>query len=671
MATPRRLVICVALALALSSANAQTGQVLSAADGLSSYAVTSLLQDQLGFVWIGTTDGLNRYDGFAFTAFRSIPGDSTTLSNSIISTHGIAEDTQGYIWVGTQRGLNRLDPRTGAVRQFLHDPDDPGSLTNDHIRQVLAAPSGTVWIATFEGGVNRYDPALETFTALRHDALVPTGLPSSDTTLSVLETVEGLWIGGGGGLTLAPADGGPLTRFSLDTPEPWISSLTVDGAGLIWAGGTGMVYRLHPRTRAVIRTPFVPPEETTRYVLDLFVDGDERVWAGTWGAGLVQLEQSTGRILRTLTPGPAPDSPPSHRVSSFMRDRSGVLWIGTWDGLTRLPATRPFVSLPFNARTTAVALENDGSFWVSSIGGGLHRVGRGPSQAVGRAEGLPSMDVLSVMRDRSGHVWAGTSSRGVVRIDARTGMMRIYDASPTSIPRLRDNLIYKVFEDSRRRIWLATVHDGLALLDPLGQQVMHFLHDPDDPTSIPSNSVWTVFEDSRGRLWVGTIDGGLARIQIVEDDAFPPTLRFERVGADSLRSRNVVSLYEDDAGALWVGTRGAASRASTRRTITLRPGASRMGCPTPRWRVSWETRPAGCGWERGTAWRAWILTRWVNRGVRAGRSCTIPSRMGCPAWSFMAMDAPESRTAGSILLSIPTWCRSTPPCFQTTWYRLG
>ncbi len=548
----------VTLAFCLTPALAQPSEVISTSQGLPSYSVSSLLQDRTGFLWIGTTLGVARYDGFAMTVYRYLPWDENALSNSIVNTHGLAEDRDGFIWVGTRHGLNRLDPHTGAIRRFFHDPANPASLPDNHIRAVHVTMAGELWVATIAGGASRYDPVMETFSTLRHDALVATTLPS-DTAMSLFDTADGVWIGTRHGLALAPADGGSVRRIALDTPEPAIYSLAADGQGRLWAGGIGTVYRLDPVTRAVDRIPLVPPAETTRYVMDLFADHDGTILAGTWGAGLFVLDAGTGRILHRRLPGDGPGSPPSHRVSAFLRDRSGVLWTGTWDGLVRDPVPKPFESRPLPARVSAVMADSDGTVWAATIGDGLHAFAGDEHTVMGLREGLPVLDLMSVFRDRNGALWVGASSGGVAHFVGQGEPARVYNARSTSRPRLRDDLIYKVFEDSRGRIWIGTVHDGLALLDPVEGHVTHFLHDPADRESIPSNEVWTVFEDKRGGFWVGTIGGGLARAHLTEDDAFPPTVRFDRVKSgpkEGLQSVDVVSLWEDAAGALWIGTLG-------------------------------------------------------------------------------------------------------------------
>jgi ligand-binding sensor domain-containing protein/signal transduction histidine kinase len=549
----------IAIVLVALPARAQPARVFSTADGLSNYAVTSLLQDRMGFVWIGTTSGLNRYDGYGFTAIRPAPDDGSSLSRANVATNGLAEDREGFLWVATREGLDQLDPATGRVRPFRQVPGDPHSLPENHVRAVTVDRAGRVWAATFGGGVARFEPELQAFAVYRHDVGDSYSLPS-DTVLSLAASDAGVWVGTVRGLAYFPAHGSPPRCLALDTPEPALWSLAVDSAGTVWAGGTGRVYRIDPTRGVVTSVPFARPNVRERFVLSLFPDGDT-ILAATWGDGVVGLDARTGAPRFRRRPGEGRLHPPHHRVSSFLRDRSGVFWIGTWDGLKRVAPGKPFETLAQEGRAAAVFAAGNGDVWVGAIGGGLSRFRKGRQERMQDRTTLPSTDVTAVIEDRRGALWFGTSDAGVGRLDPATGALRVFDNDSTRTPRLLRNLVYDIVEAHDGRIWIGTVNAGIALYDPVTDRMAHYRHDAADPGSLPSDEVWTLFEDRHRQMWAGTIGGGLARTRVVEDDAFPPTLRFDRFVAgdpsgSDLPSNDVVAMHEDDAGALWVGTLG-------------------------------------------------------------------------------------------------------------------
>ena len=175
---------------------------LGTRDGLASTLINVFLQDSDGFLWIGTEDGLQRYDGYSFTTYRPTRGDPNSLSENLVSC--LLEDPAGDLWVGTYGGLNRRDRKTGRFQRFLHDPDDPRSLSHNTITALCRDRRGTLWVGTRYGGLNRLDDAARgRFTRFSHDPANPRSL-SSDRVFTILEDRRGrLWVvTDGGGINL-------------------------------------------------------------------------------------------------------------------------------------------------------------------------------------------------------------------------------------------------------------------------------------------------------------------------------------------------------------------------------------------------------------------------------------------------------------------------------------
>ena len=193
---------------------------LSQEDGLSQNAGLAFLQDSHGFVWIGTQDGLNRYDGRTFTVYKNDPDNPTSLSHNAINA--LMEDRDGQIWIGTWGGgLNRFDPRTQQFTRFQTDPDNPLSVSNDNVTSLLQDKAGTIWVGTLSG-LDRFDPQSNGFTHYRSDPNDPTTL-GSDAVSTIFEDSRGaLWIGTGGfsvagaGLSQLDRATGKFTRFTHD-----------------------------------------------------------------------------------------------------------------------------------------------------------------------------------------------------------------------------------------------------------------------------------------------------------------------------------------------------------------------------------------------------------------------------------------------------------------------
>ncbi|HEY6073212.1 MAG TPA: two-component regulator propeller domain-containing protein, partial [Anaerolineales bacterium] len=278
---------------------------LTIEDGLSQNAGLAVFQDSRGYLWIGTQDGLNRYDGYAITVFKNDPDDPASLSyNAVLA---FAEDAQGYLWIGTWGGgLNRFDPASETFTRYLHDDKKPGSLSGDIVTALHVDSRGRLWVGTTTG-LNLLDEASGTFTRYRNDPKDLKSL-SSDVIGSLLEDQQGsLWVGTG--------------------------ALGIQGAGL---------NRLDPATGSVQRFTSAEGNLPADNVSTLAQAPDGMVWIGTGGyslegRGLFALDPASGQFTRYANEAQNEESLSSDSIMSVWCDANGVLWIGTWSsGLNRM-----------------------------------------------------------------------------------------------------------------------------------------------------------------------------------------------------------------------------------------------------------------------------------------------------------------------------------------------
>ena len=212
--------------------------------GLSQSVVSDVAQDELGFIWLTTQDGLNRYDGDQFKIFKNDPRQPNSLSNSFVTFIEIAAD--GSLWVGTNtRGLNRYDPETGVFTHYLHDPEDDTSLSENSVTALLIDREGILWIGTPNSGLNALDPAEGRFVRYQHDPNDPTSL-SHNTVSTIWQAASGdIWVGTtGGGLNRLDQETGTFRRYMADPDQKGSLSSNVvsvvyeDRQGMLWAGTT-------------------------------------------------------------------------------------------------------------------------------------------------------------------------------------------------------------------------------------------------------------------------------------------------------------------------------------------------------------------------------------------------------------------------------------------------
>jgi ligand-binding sensor domain-containing protein len=528
--------LCVALAAAAigeaAGAASHEFERLSLREGLSQSIIEGIAQDKKGFLWFVTEDGLNRFDGYKFQVIRNKAGSANSLSHNELKS--ILEDRSGTLWIGTfEGGLNRYDPSTATFTRYRNDPADAGSLSANTVRSLLEDRSGTVWIGTQGGGLDEFDPRTQKFIHHR--------------------TAQGA--------------AGTLTND--------VRVLLQDSSGTLWAGtnGGGLCrYDLRTRTFTSLRhSPSDPDSLSSDSVTALLEDSDQNLWIGTTGGGLDRLDRTTGRFTHTPLARAGDLGPVGNSIRALLQDHEGQLWIGTdGGGLFRLDPKTGVLSHswhdPSDPRSISadkvLCLFQDRSrvLWVGTYGGGLNKVdiARKRFQHVRNEPGNPNSlshnIVWSILEDKDGAVWVGTDSGGLNRWDRRAGTFRHFRHDPANPSSLAADAVRVVFGDRIGILWLGTHGAGLDRLDPASGRITHYRHDPADPASLSHDELRAVYEDRAGNLWIGTLGGGLDRLDR-ETGRFLH-YRHDPANPRSLSNDFVRAILEDSSGTYWIGTQG-------------------------------------------------------------------------------------------------------------------
>jgi signal transduction histidine kinase/streptogramin lyase len=498
-------------------------------NGLSQNAILALLQDSRGYIWIATQDGLNRYDGISFTHFRNDPNDPDSISHNSISA--LCEDGQGQLWVGTSGGgLNRFDPVTGKFKRYLPEADNPVSLSNSFITTIQQARNGELWVGTL-GGLDLFNPVTGIFTHFRNDATDPASLSSNAVSVITSGTDGKVWIGtgafgtAGAGLNyLDPVTGKqrriPAKGLCLNSPN--VSSILVDSTGSLWVGhgGSGLpgggLDHFNPATGACQHydSNNTKGQFANNNVIHLFSDHDNRLWITFWGGGILHMDPGTPGTFSSLRHDSSdPDSLSSDNTSAILQDRSGVLWVGTFDaGINMLNLQ----NLQFHI---------------------YKHIATDPAS-------LASNNISAFAETKNGDIWVGTQEAGLAYFDSATGQFKFYQTIPGDKDSLSSNSIMSLYADSDGTLWVGTVNSGLNHFDPQSGYSMRYQHDPLDPTSLIDNEVTSITRDNGGTLWVASL-GGLSRLE-PDKEAF---VNYTGLGGAPVSLTN-------DGGDLWIGTWG-------------------------------------------------------------------------------------------------------------------
>ncbi|MCB9125801.1 MAG: GGDEF domain-containing protein [Caldilineaceae bacterium] len=569
-------------------------------DGLSQNAVLAMLQDRHGFLWFGTQDGLNRYDGYTFVVYKNDPDDSNSLSlNSVLALH---EDDDGTLWIGTWGGgLNHFDPQSNLWLRYRHDDADATSLCGDTVTALLDDGAGTLWVGTNEGGLCAFDRETRTFTPYRHDPADPASIAANAVSTLALDKDGALWVGTGGfgipgaGLDRLDRSSGIFTHFRHDVLDAeslssnTISAVLPDSDGTLWVGTGGFsltgagLNHLDPATGRAVRyrhNPAEPASLASDDIIDLYRDSAGDLWIGTWGGGVDRLpkQEGTASFVHHRHDAYRPTSLSADIVWSMLEDRSGVFWFGTINGgISKInPQVQRFGlyrnhpenehSLGFDV-VGAFHEDRAGGIWIGLWGGGLDYFDRATGEFTHyRSDpviegGLTNDTISAIFEDEAGNIWIG-SFDGLFKLDRTTGAFTHFTNDPTEPNSLVNDSVYRIASAGDGRLWLGTL-GGLDLFDPAAGTFTHFLHDDADPASLPDNQVTALYHARDGRLWLGTWHGGLAYLDPAawaDGEVRFVSYQHDPDDPSSLSDNSVWAIHEDHTGGLWVGTQVGLNR---------------------------------------------------------------------------------------------------------------
>ncbi|MEO0725487.1 MAG: two-component regulator propeller domain-containing protein [Bacteroidota bacterium] len=554
--------------------------------GLSHNTIRQIVQDEQGFLWIGTEDGLNRFDGRKMVVFRSDADDPKSLSSNFIED--IAFDDEGNIWIATISGLNKLDPQVGYFERFLPQPADTTSLPFAAIQTILPDELGRIWL----GGAQLacLNPETKRFRAWE----LPLGEKRLDGTLidciASINTDE-LLLATGIGLFSFHTQQETFQRIELPIPadrSQRIISLLQDRQQRIWVTTLSGIFQLDKAYNVLAHHHHIPNDPSSVSDHDLSVilqDPNDYLWFGSFSQGLNRLDTNTGQFQHYRNDAADEQSLSDNIIWSMHVDQQGNFWVGTNNGLNRAEqgfsnqgetATASgftsFISpssLQPNASLDAIRTmleDQKGNFWIGTDGGGINYTAAERTTSIrhepSRSASIPSDRIRIIIEDTSENLYVG-SFGGLSQLSAEDRKRyegRLDQAPWTPIPLPVPSSIGNgtqvrglcVGQDGT--LWIGSSHSGLYARDPLTGQITAYVHDPSAPNSLSENDVLTVYEDRSGIIWVGTFGGGINRFDPATQ--FFTHFRHDPTRSTSLSNDFVWAFHEDKLGNLWIGTQG-------------------------------------------------------------------------------------------------------------------
>ncbi len=490
-------------------------QRLSSEHGLSQSSVRALAQDYRGFIWCGTEDGLNKYDGYKFTVYTHQKENPQSIGSDRINC--IFEDRQHNLWVGTLGGgLCLYNRKQDNFTVYTYPKKSPNEPFNDDIRAILEDKNGNLWVAMQTGGLFLFDKKTKTFVTQYQTF-------SEDIRVLYEDKIGQIWVGmNGTGLHVFDPKQKKFTQhFTVDNglTNNYITAITEDPRGHLWVGTEAGISVFDPYRQTFSYYTQQNSALPDNIIRMLARDTKNQIWIGTESSGLIHWVSQKNTFISYQHDLCRKNSLGDNTVASFLEDRNGNFWVGSYTGgVTQVSKEDRFTG--FNTQNS----------------------------------GLSHDVILSIIQTRDDRIWLGTDGGGLNLYNPQNQTFKTYKYHPDHPNTISTDVILALAEDQHGKIWAGTYMGGLNVFDPKTESVTRYLPNKNDTNSLSHTVVWGVYEDSRGTIWVGTNGGGLQAYN-PENDGFI-TYQTDRNRSNWITNNDIRVMFEDSRGQFWIGSYG-------------------------------------------------------------------------------------------------------------------
>ncbi|MEM6964036.1 MAG: two-component regulator propeller domain-containing protein [Bacteroidota bacterium] len=500
-------------------------QNLTKKDGLSQASVFSIAQDSAGFMWFGTRDGLNKYDGFQFKVYKKNDAPNTVVANDIRTLYFDAQ--QKELWIGTNAGLSKYRSTTDDFLNYLHLNSDSTSISNNVIRQIFRDSKGRLWVGT-SVGLNLLDEKNNHFKRYFFKSKFSKDVGSQDVK-AILEDKNGqLWFGTASGLYFLSEKNNNTYTFQ----------------------------RIHQK---------IAQQLSDTHIKSLLEDRKGNFWIGTFDGGINYWDKKKATISIYQNDKNNPTSLSHNNIRSMCLDEADNLWVGTFDGLNFLEKNKK----TFRRYTTSdtgtsglsdksirsVFIDRRGSLWLGTYYGGINHLDDNYNRFVNFkhspvGNSLSGNVVSSFAEDKNGNLWIGTEGDGLNFYDKKNKKFESFQFQPREANSLSGNNVKQLLLDNHQ-LWIGTFQAGLNLLDIKNKQFSHFRNDPRDENSLSANNVYGLLKEDH-LLWILTYGGGLDILDLEKNKFYHYTHRTgDKHSLSSALARVFLKTKNQE---LWIGT---------------------------------------------------------------------------------------------------------------------
>nr|WP_315148608.1 two-component regulator propeller domain-containing protein [uncultured Flavobacterium sp.] len=540
---------------------------ISTINGLSQSSVIAIHQDEIGQMWFGTRDGLNKYDGSTFTIFRNNPKDSTSISNNDILS--IQKDKSGNLWIGTYNGLNCYNPKKNTFKQYFHANSDQ-SLCNNTVWDIKEIRD-EIWIGT-SSGLSIFNKTTQKFISLFHSKSNPYSLPNNFV-LSILETKKGaIWIGTANGLCrLISRKNNTFSfqkiKYKGNDEHLFVQKIKEDAAGNLWIGTkTNGIFKFEAASRQLIS--LVENGKQKGIDIDIRaieIDDKGALWIGTYNG--ISIMNANGTIQKIVNSSDKISS--LRKVKSIFRDKKGSVWIGTyyngvntWDvsnaNFTNLNQNSGKQALSFDVISSIVADKNQ-NIYFGTEGGGITILDKKSETtrflSASKSSELSGNSLKSMYLSDTGVLWIGTFSDGLSAYDIHSQQFITAAISPDLRNLLKETGVYVIKRGRDKDVlWLGTFGKGLIRYSISSKTYQIIGNDNYSDNFLTNNRIRTLLIDKKDNIWIGT-QSGLNCINLNDLENKNYKIKHFFFDNTSLSGDDILTLFQDKKNRIWVGTK--------------------------------------------------------------------------------------------------------------------
>jgi len=535
---------------------------ISNEEGLSNSTIESIFQDSKGFMWFGTRDGLNRYDGYEFTVYKNSATDPNSISDNYIRY--LYESGDKTLWIGTTNGLNRFNPTTNNFTRFKTG----NGLSNNLITSIYQDKTHGLWLGTYGGGLNFLDIKTGKFAHFMNQSGRANSLGNNYVNYILEDKNNNFWLA---------TDRG-LYRFNKATklfhPIPDLKNYTIRtitealGDDLWLATEEKGLICFNSKTNRLKHYRHQEKDKNSLgsdQVRAIVFDKKQKLWIGGVNGGLNLFHPEDESFYHFQNEPGNTKSLSQRTVSALFEDKQGNLWVGTHRGGINLYSSGSekfkFIqqepvknSLSYND-VKAFYENSDGNLWIATDGGGLNFLNRASNSYTHYrnnpyiASSIGSDAVLHITADKRKNIYIGTWGGGLNLFNPTTKNFTRYLSDSLNKNSISSNYVQKSFEDSKGNLWICTYYGGLNLFNSDTKQFRRIIYGANQKTRLYGNNIISIDEDKRGRLWIGTDDGGLNCYN-------PETKNFIHYFENEGKKPDLRVIFVDSKGRIWIGQTG-------------------------------------------------------------------------------------------------------------------